>query len=394
MRAASCALLLQLAACGGADPDAPREVDVSALGPDAVVSAVLTECHAGLRGMDQILLQVTLPAGTVAQVQGRLPDRLRIQSTDGSTVLVRDGAAYSLRDGTAVALQGDDLARAKAIALLCDAAALGPLHRVTGVERTGTFAFALAQPDGSKWSLHLQPGTLLVDRLRGPLGEVRVLEHLHTATTWMVRRAETAPLGVCSVQFISNDVTIDESLFALPNETRTPTAPEPRGPTGNRVGGEARPKTPQLDAQKAARWLVCDDPGDWVLRSEVLQQRTDALTAAGQKLAGFPSFFRDGERARIGIGFRAQSPDKAWSPPPEWEVRDLGAGRVLVVFPDGDSYEARLQRGEALLRAALTEQKLEALGPIQAQPYLHLEEGLPPADKLKSPVVRMSVRVR
>jgi hypothetical protein len=394
MRAASCALLLQLAACGGKDPDAPREVDISALDPGAVVSAVLTECHAGLRGMDQVLLQVTLPAGTVAQVQGRLPDRLRIQSTDGSTLLLRDGVAYALRSGTAVALQGDDLAQAKAIALLCDAAALGPLHRVTGVERTGAFAFALTQPDGSKWSLHLQPNTLLVDRLRGPLGEVRILEHLHTATTWMVRRAEIAPLGACTVQFISNDVAMDEQLFALPNEARAASTPEPKSTAGNRVGGEARPKEPQLDAQKAARWLICDDPGDWPSRAAVVQQRADALAAAGQKLAGFPFYFRDGNRACLGIGFRAQAPDKAWSPPQGWEVREQEAGRVLVVFPEGDNYEARLQRGEAQLRAALAEQKLEALGPIRAQPYLHLEEGLPAEEKRNSPVVRMSVRVR
>lgn len=394
MRAAAFALLLQLAACGGSDPDAPREVDVTALAPDAVVAAVLTECHAGLRGMDQVLLQVTFSSGTVAQVQGRLPDQLRIQSTDGTTLLLRDDTAYALRDGTAVALQGDDLARAKAIALLCDAAALGPLHRATGVERTSAFAFALAQPDGSKWSLHLQPGTLLVDRLRGPLGEVRVLEHLHTATTWMVRRAETAPLGACTVQFVSNDVTIDEHLLALPVEPRKPAAPEPKSASGNRVGGEARPAVPQLDSQKAANMLICDDPGDWSQRATLVQQRIDALAAAGQKLAGFPAYFRSGDRARIGIGFRARAADSPWKPPEGWEVIQQDAGRILVVFPEGDDLETRLQRGEQLLRAALAEQKLETQGPILAQPYLHLEEGLPPADKLKNPVVRMSVKVR
>ena len=344
--------------------------------------------------MDQVLLQVTLPTGTVAQVQGRLPDRLRVQSTDGSTLLLRDGVAYALRDGTAVALQGEDLARAKAIALLCDAAALGPLHRATGVERTGPVAFALAQPDGSKWALYLQPSTLLIDRLRGPLGEVRVLEHLHTATTWMVRRAETAPLGACTVQFVSNDVAIDDQAFALPNETRTAPAPEQKPASNNRMGGEARPKAPQLDTQKAVSWLICNDPGDWAQRAAIVQERAAALATAAQKLAGFPAYFRDGDRAYIGIGFRAQASGTTWSPPKDWEVRTEESGRVLVVFPEGDRFEARVQRGGELLRAALTAQNLEAIGPIQAQPYLHLEERLPAADKLANPVVRMSVRIR
>ena len=54
---------------------------------------------------------------------------------------------------------------------------------------------------------------------------------------------------------------------------------------------------------------------------------------------------------------------------------------------------AKTLAGEKLLRDAMTNAGLRARGPIGAQPFLHLDEGEPAADKLANPVVRVSVPV-
>ena len=79
--------------------------------------------------------------------------------------------------------------------------------------------------------------------------------------------------------------------------------------------------------------------------------------------------------------------------PAEWTVQALPAARWLVVYPpDGDLAQKRAA-GERLLRDALAARHLTSVGPIVTQPFVHLEDGLPPADKLAAPTVRMAVRL-
>jgi len=64
------------------------------------------------------------------------------------------------------------------------------------------------------------------------------------------------------------------------------------------------------------------------------------------------------------------------------------------VWPPAGSYDERVAEGTRLLTAALRERGLTAAGPIVAQPSLHLDAGVPEADKLESPKVRVAVAVR
>jgi hypothetical protein len=394
-------LFAALGGCRGsaADADAAaREVDTAAMAPEAVIDAVLHECHGELPGWDRVLVQVTLPDGKLVQVRGRLPDLLRMHATDGTVWLLRDGGAFLLPDdGTSKPLASGELARARALAALCDAAALGPLHRRTAVTRTGPASFALAQPDGTEWQLELEPRRLLMARLRSPDGEVHVLEHLHRPTTWIVCKAEIAPLGACKLVFETTDLRIDDADYALPTPaTTTGLAPKDDRATGKEVvvGGEERPAVPTPIPGEARQALFVDDPGDWAQRAAAVQSALKVLEAAGQKLFGNVGFLTENGRARLFVPFKPRDGKPAFAPPAGADVREVLGSKLLVVWPPTGSYDARVAEGTRLLTAALRERGLTAAGPILAQPSLHLEDGAPPADKLASPKVRVAVAVR
>jgi hypothetical protein len=392
---------LQLGGCSGPAADAgaaAREVDTATMAPDAVIDAVLHECHGELQGWDRVLVQVTLPDGRRMQVRGRLPDLLRMHATDGTVWLLRDGGVFVLRDEGSKPLAIGELARARALAALCDAAALGPLYRRTAVTRTGPASFALAQPDGTEWQLELEPRRLLVARLRSPDGEVAVLEHLHRTTTWIVSKAEIAPLGACELVFETTDLRMDDAEYALPKAAPAPKpAPKDDRATGRNsvvVGGEERPATPTLIAGEPRQAVFADDPGAWEQRAAAVQTALKSLEAAGQKLYGYAGFLTENGRARLFVPFKPRDGKRAYEPPAGVEVREVLGGRLLVVWPPAGSYEQRVAEGERLLTAALRERGLTAAGPILAQPSLHLDEGVPPADKLAAPNVRVAVAVR
>ncbi len=397
MRAAAFAIGVLLAACGRSDLETlPRQADTAALTPSEAIALVLRESLGQLRGMDRMLLQITLPDATVLQVQTALPTMLRSQSSDGVTQLLRNGAAIELRNGEKATLTGSELTQTLALLALCDAATLGPLRRASQCRRIGPYAFELVQQDGSSWQLQLRPNTLLPAQLGGPFGNVEFLEHLHTATTWILRRARLAPLGECTLRFVANDLPADDTQFELPKtapkdalDPAVETSPKPR-----QMGRESQPTSPQIEVSKPVRWLICDDPGNWPARQQLVQLLATTLTNGGQSFAGFPCYFHEKDRARLAIGFRAKPDNAPFTPPIGYEIRDLQAGNVIVVFPVAGDYAERVALGETQLRAELRARQRTAAGPICAQPYLHLEEGLPPPEKLAAPVLRMSVAVR
>src|SRR5262249_25917946 len=126
----------------------------------------------------------------------------------------------------------------------------------------------------------------------------------------------------------------------------------------------------------------------------VVQSLLRTLAAGGQRLYGFPGLLRDGGRARLMVPFKPQDGNGTFTAPGDWDVREGQGGRLLHVFPPAGSFEERVAAGEGLLTAALRARGLTATGPIIAQPSLHLEDGTPPAAKLSSPVVRVSVSVQ
>ena len=54
----------------------------------------------------------------------------------------------------------------------------------------------------------------------------------------------------------------------------------------------------------------------------------------------------------------------------------------------------RIRTGTELLQRAVANRKFQVLGPIIAQPFLHLHDGAPNQSKLQNCKVRVSVRIQ
>jgi hypothetical protein len=393
-------LLTAAAGCGGeppaAPPPAPRAVDTSRIADDELVAAVLDECHRPLRGrMDRIAAEVQIGDGSVWRAYAKLPAALRAAGPPGQ-FLLRDGEVHRLGDASpdgAVEPATDVPSMLRSLQTLLDAASLGPLYRATGCRRTGPATFELAQPHGEPWTLQLQAGTLLPERLRSGDREVQVLGHLRTTTTWIVDRAETAGLGTCKITFEFADLAWSDDFFEPPpTRQRQPRVERPRIPF---VPGGAEPKspTPILVDARAVEWIVLDDPGSWPARASAYRPVHEELLRQEQAIAGFPILSRDGDRALLAVPFRPRGPAQLLQAPTGWQRRAVPAGRLLVVYPPEGDFAARCATGERLLREAAAAQSLQVRGPAVFQPFLHLQEGEPSAERLAAPVVRVSLPV-
>lgn len=360
---------------------------------DELRRKVLEECHGVLRGsLDRVVVDVTFQDGASVRAFAHLPDRLLLQTAGAPTRVIAGDESFAVVGAASEVVHPADAARLRAVRWLLDAATLGPLYRADESAREDG---ALRVRSGlDRFALHLRPGTLLPERLQGPHGEVRFLSHLGTGATWMAERVSLADLGECSLRFQQSDLHWQPGFFDRP----APPKPDarPRSPAVSLPGasGEHRPTAPEPGENRAMSWVVVDDPGGWPERAAVFRTHHDVLQAQDQQLAGFTILLRENGRARMAIPFRARNGGPAFAAPAGWTVRDLPAQRVLLVFPEGASIEERIARGEELLRNALQERGDPAAGPILAQPYLHLQEGVPPADKVAAAVVRMSVALR
>lgn len=394
-RVATAAAVL-LAACGGGAPDEPpaRAVDTTAIADADLVSAVLDECHRPLRGhLDRIAAIVHLPDGSEVNLFALLPDKLRTAAGSDRFLLVHDDVTR-FGEPPQPAPTAAEIATVRRLGTLLDAAALGPLHRARSCRRLGPAEFELAQPAGTPWQLRLRPGTLLPQSLTGPQGEVRILEHLRTSTTWMTKRAELTGLGACTIDFELAGLDWDADFFTLPG-TRPPAAagrPVMQVPVTS--GVEPRSPVPVLVDSKAMRWVLLADPGQWPERVADYRPAHAEVERQDQQIAGFPLFFREGGQRWFALPFRRRPGGTAFAPPADWSIREVPAGRWLVVYPPTGELDARITTGESLLQDALTQLGLQAAGPITAQPFFHLHEGEPPVAKLQNPVVRVAVLVK
>lgn len=385
-----------LAACGDEAPQepAPRAVDTEALASAEVVAAVLDECHRPLLGaLDRIAANVRLPDGSTVRLFAQLPDKLRTASDTERFLLVGD-TVLALDDGTSSTPPPAAAERVRRLRTLLDAATLGPLHRASGCRRLGPAEFELEQPAGPPWRLRLRPGTLLPERLTGPGGDVGLLAYLRTTTTWMCKRAELDGLGICELHFELADLDWDADFFAVPSTAKRPATDRAKMQMPVTPGAEPRSPVPILVEGKALQWVVFPDPGTWPERAAAYGPVHAEVARQDQQIAGFPLLFADGERRMMGLPFRQRPQGAALVAPKEWTIRSIPASRWLVVYPPDGDLTARLATGEKLLQAELARQDLRATGPIAAQPFLHLHEGEPAADKLREPIVRVSVPVQ
>ncbi|MBX3465208.1 MAG: hypothetical protein KF830_18730 [Planctomycetes bacterium] len=385
---------LALAAACSREPDrphaaGPRQVDLATIAADALVDAVLDECHRPLRGrVDRIAATVELPDGGERRLFAHLPDRLRVVGPDGSFLLL-DGAVHQLHADGAEPAAPAAARQVERLRTLLDGALLGPLHRAQGCQRTGPTTWAVRQADGTDLTLELRPGTLLPQRL----GQVRFVDFLRTRTTWVVQQAELDGLGLCRLRFVFDDLAWAPDFFTLRAR------PAAAATVGARVrlpvaAGEARSAEPFLVDAAATRWLVVEDPGDWAERSARYAPLHDELLRQQQHVAGFPLLWQQDGRRWLAAPFRRRAEGPEFVPPAGCTLQDAAAGRWLVVYPPDGDFAARLADGERRLREALAAMALGAAGPVVAQPFVHLEEGPPSDAALATPVVRMSVPVR
>lgn len=387
--AAWCSLVVAACGDGTSAGAAPPIVDLATVVDAEVPVALVRACLGPLSGLDQLAAEVTLPDGVVEKVCTRLPEAIRSQ--DQPAVFLVGDDAWRVVGGVAEPLPPGRLARLRALRELLDVATLGPLRRCVVCTRVAATTFALLQPDGRTFTLTLAADTLLPETLVVGDRSHRVQGYLTTPATHVPQAIVAPELGACRVQITLHDAGWPPGWFSRP-QAGTPAAPKAtvRMPT-ERTVSTGQPRTPKVESVRALRWLCVDDPGDWERRAAIYRQHAEAVQAADQTLAGFPAFFRDGDRDRLAIGFRARDGAAPYVAPAGVEVRDLPAGRVLVVFPTGDDFAACAAQGAELLRQALLERKLSAAGPIVAQPYFHLQKEVPDADRLRSPTVRVSV---
>jgi len=393
MTLTAAALLVLWLAVYGCGPEAPVDpvVDVGALPADQVPQLLVRNCHGSVAGMDRFSALVRLPEGDELSVCGVLPDRLRVQWPDGAIHLLADGHAERRigADGHAE-LSAPAATRMRAMLTLLDAAALGPVRRATACTRTGPRTFTLTQPAGPPWQLTLAERALLVDELRSSEFTVHVVDHLRTSQTRIVRAATVDPFGLCQIRFDAVGIPWEDKIF---DATRPATRGTQQWPLT--IGTPAQPRTPVLEAMRAWRWVVVADPSDWRERTAVVQRYAKDLQAAGQHVA-FAGFVAEGERTQLVIPFRPadDAGQRTFQVPADWTVREVPAGRELVVFPGEGDIAQRTALGERMLREELTARGLTAAGPVLAQPFLHLDEGLPDSKALAATAVRVSVAVR
>lgn len=388
-----------LAGCGDGSPGParPRVVDTAAMSPEQLRQAVLDECHGRLQGLSRCSATVTLADGAVVQAFCDLPDKVRAQWPGARMRVLDGGGGFAVTGEEQRPLTADERTRLQMLRTLLDCALLGPLYRATDCERSDG-GLRLTTAEGAAWEVQLDQ--LVPVQLTGSGGTVRILDWLRTThpwmQTWIPSRASIAALGDCELQWGDENLIWDDSFFAPPQRAAaadkqlvlTPGDDRPR-PRPN-----LRPATPVEKDSPATQWVLLDDPGDWPARTQRFAPYYQELEVQDQQHAGFVGFLREEGRARMIVPFRQRQGGRPFAAPAGWEIRNLPAGRVLEVYPTADDFEQCTAAGTRLLEQALAARKLVADGPIVAQPYLALEDGLPPETKLRQPVVRVSVSVR
>ncbi len=340
--------------------------------------------------MQRLTARVRLPDGAEVQLFAELPDKLRLQSSAGSYLLLGD-KAVCIPDVSAP-VPAAAVERLQQLRALLDAAAFGPLHRATACKRIAASTFELTVAGGPPTTMELRPGSLLPSTFRSPTATVTVDDYLHTKSTWIARELTLDGLGRCNVLLEQGGLAWDDDFFVPPKSTATPAVPTQRIASPG-SGGEPRSPTPILIDSKAMQWAMVLDPGDWPARVRAFRPLHAELERQDQVLAGFPVLWQENGQNWLAAPFRQRPDGEVFLQPATWQVRNVAAGRWLVVYPAAGDLTAKLAAGPQLLQDALRTMKLKATGPITAQPFFHLQEGEPSPQKLAAPVVRMAVPV-
>ncbi|MFM1870844.1 MAG: hypothetical protein RL398_266, partial [Planctomycetota bacterium] len=269
-----------------------------------------------------------------------------------------------------------------------DAAAMGPLHRSKTANREGA-TLRLPAAGYAACEVVLRTDSVLPARWTFDGDVVEVRDFLRTTTTWMTKTVHHADLGAVEIAFERAGVVWSPDFFAPPASRDE--SPAPRIVLPGQGGAEARSATPAAGKAAAMQLVVLPDPGDWAARATAYAPIHAELERQNQRIAGFPMLFDDGGRSLLAAPFRRRPDGPAFVPPDGWQLRDWPDQQLLVVYPADGDFEQKRRAGTAALRDTLAAQGRRMLGPIVIQPFFHLQDGAPAADKLAAPVVRVSV---
>jgi hypothetical protein len=117
------------------------------------------------------------------------------------------------------------------------------------------------------------------------------------------------------------------------------------------------------------------------------------LESQNQRIFGFPMIWKNNGQTMLGVPFRKRDNGNEFTPPDNWDIASSPRTTQLVVYPPSGSVAERILTGTAQLQRSVANRRLKMIGPIIAQPFVHLHEGVPTKSKLADCKVRMSVRI-
>lgn len=377
-------------------PASARKVDITKILDSELVAAILDECHKPLKTrMQQVKVTVTLPDQRRLLVQADLPDCVRVREGKRK-LLVRDGQVRAL-EGQAAPTAADDLL-ARQLAQIVDAVAFGPLYRAASCRREHD-DYVLTTKEGTSHRLLLHDNTLLPKSLTMGGATVHIAGYLKTRTTWVANQVTLAPLGTCGVYFEDGGVLFGRGFFDVPSTATTSNRPDASNNapamrmTQPGTVRESESPTPILVRGKAEQWVLLKDPGDWQARHERYQPIHSELESQNQRIAGFPILFEQNGERYLAAPFRQRDLGDPIRTPNGWRLTEQSASRLLLVYPPKGSIDERIRTGTELLQRVIANRSLKALGPIRAQPFVHLHVAPPNDQKRSRCKVRMSVRI-
>jgi len=376
-------------------PPGARNVDQKSMAADKLVAAILNECHPSLgQRMSQVKVAVTLPNKRRLLVQADLPDRARVQDGKRNHLWV-DQKVYRLDDAateTAAEIKANR-ARIQPLVRMVDAIAFGPLYRAIKCHREGD-DFVLTDKDGGVTTLQLHANTLLPRALiYADNKAVRFDDYLRTKSSWVVKKATLAPLGTCETFFEDGGLVFSSDFFTPPGASSQVKAGEQIRITSPGIVRESESPIPITVIGKAAQWVVLATGDDWALRHEMYAPVHAELEDQNQRIFGFPMIWESDGQTLLGVPFRQRDNGKALTAPGEWNIASSPKTQLLVVYPPSGSVAERILTGTSQLQRSVANRKLKMIGPIVAQPFVHLHEGAPTKSKLANCKVRISVRI-
>lgn len=384
-------------------PTGARLVDQSRISEKDLIAAILKECHTKLeKRMQQIKVLVTIPSGRQLLVQADLPNRFRVQ--EGLRAYLINGPEVQRLDDGAVnePVTESEAHRAmmRPLSRIVDAVAFGPLYRATSCRRDGA-DFILTDATGTTTKLQLYKNTLLPSAIiysssqdAQAQASVYLDGYLRTKTTWIVNKATINPLGTCSTSFEDGGVVFANDFFkakikylkADPGKTTRMSAPG--------VVRESESATPIQVVGKAMSWVMQSSGSSWSQQHKLYKPVIAELETQNQRISGFPMIWQEDGQQFLGAPFARRKAGKPLIPPEGWQIKTSPETSQLVVYPAKGSVEDRIRIGTTQLQRHVANRKLKMIGPIIAQPFLHLHEAVPSPSKLADCKVRMSVRIQ